>query len=236
MTLRPSLLILLFALLSAPALAADDVSEARAHFDKGSKAYELGLFDEAIAEYTEAYKLKDDPAFLYNLGQAHRLAGHAAEALRFFRMYLIKEPASERRDDVLGKIEVLRGKVETQAAAPSTAGARAVTSDTSARADKPRGRSTLVAGVSLGAVGLGALAAGLGCGLGARDDANTLAAANAGGRSFDAALYRQGERLQSAEVALLVVGGAVTIAGGALIIVGARQRRAGARAMVHAWR
>src|SRR4051812_32370711 len=103
-----SLLILTVALLSAPALGDDDLSDARAHFDKGSKAYELGLFEEAIAEYTEAYKRKDDPAFLYNLGQAHRGAGHAAEALRFFRMYLIKAPESPQRADVLAKIEVLR--------------------------------------------------------------------------------------------------------------------------------
>jgi tetratricopeptide (TPR) repeat protein len=93
---------------------ADDVEEARRHYRSGSSAYELGQFDEAIREYTAAYKLKSDPAILYNLGQANRLANHPSEALHFYKMYLSKEPDASNRDEVRTKIEALLELVEQQ--------------------------------------------------------------------------------------------------------------------------
>jgi tetratricopeptide (TPR) repeat protein len=87
---------------------------------KGTRAYELGLYDEAIAEYMAAYKTKDDPALLFNLGQAHRLAGHAAEALRFYKTYLSKLPEAGNRADVEVKIRELKELVEKQKQQPQT--------------------------------------------------------------------------------------------------------------------
>jgi tetratricopeptide (TPR) repeat protein len=98
----------------------DDDASAREHYVKGTRAYELGLYDEAIAEYMAAYKAKDDPALLFNLGQAHRLAGHAAEALRLYKTYLSKVPAAENRADVEGKIRELKELVEKQKQPPQT--------------------------------------------------------------------------------------------------------------------
>jgi tetratricopeptide (TPR) repeat protein len=100
--------------LSASAAGGDDGSMARDHHLKGTRAYELGLYDEAIAEYMAAYKAKDDPALLFNLGQAHRLAGHAAEALRFYKTYLSKVPEAANRADVESRIRELKELVEKQ--------------------------------------------------------------------------------------------------------------------------
>src|SRR5262249_20752976 len=85
----------------------DDRSEAREHYLKGTKAFDLGAYEEAIAEYTAAYRLKNDPALLYNLAQAARLAGHAAEALRFYRVFLTKVPTTPNRDECERKISEL---------------------------------------------------------------------------------------------------------------------------------
>src|SRR5690348_4770271 len=74
------------------AFADDDVGAARDHYRRATRAYELGLYDEAIREYTLAYKAKDDPAILYDMAQAHKLANHPVEALRLYQMYLIKVP------------------------------------------------------------------------------------------------------------------------------------------------
>jgi hypothetical protein len=93
---------------------ADDRAQAREHFVKGTKAFELGLYDEAITEYMAAYKAKDDPALLYNIAQAHRLAGHAAEALRFYRVYASKLPNAANRSEVQTKIEELQKLVDQQ--------------------------------------------------------------------------------------------------------------------------
>jgi outer membrane biosynthesis protein TonB len=101
-------------LLCATAASADDRSVAREHYIKASKAFDLGLYDEAITEYMAAYKAKDDPALLFNLAQSHRLAGHAAEALRFYRVYLLKNPNTRYRDEVQEKIVELQRLVDQQ--------------------------------------------------------------------------------------------------------------------------
>lgn len=105
---------LLLALTSASPALADERTEAREHYYKGTKAFELGLYDEAIGEYMAAYKAKDNPALLYNIAQSHRLAGHAAEALRFYKVYLVKLPRSANRDEVENKIAELEKLVEQQ--------------------------------------------------------------------------------------------------------------------------
>ncbi len=99
---------------AAPARGDDELSQARTHYRNATRAYELGSYDEAIREYSEAYRLKDDPAILYNMAQAHRLADHHTEALRLYRMYLIKVPDAQNRAEVLSKVEALQSLVEQQ--------------------------------------------------------------------------------------------------------------------------
>ncbi|HEX6836513.1 MAG TPA: hypothetical protein VF334_08060, partial [Polyangia bacterium] len=94
--------------------SADEVNEAREHYKKGTKAFELGAYDEAVAEYSAAYRLRDDPALLYNLGQAHRLANHPTEALHFYRLFLMKVPSTPNRVEVETKIDELQRLVDQQ--------------------------------------------------------------------------------------------------------------------------
>jgi tetratricopeptide (TPR) repeat protein len=101
-------------LLVASAAHADDRGSARDHFMKGSKAFDLGAFDEAITEYSLAYRLREDPALLYNLAQAHRLAGHAAEALRFYKVFLSRLPNAPNRAEVELKIRELQKVLDQQ--------------------------------------------------------------------------------------------------------------------------
>ena len=111
---RTRVLSLLFVAVAfvAPARADDaaveaQLAQAREHYVKGTKAFELGLYEEAIAEYMIAYKSKDDPALLFNLGQANRLAGHLPEATRFYRLYLRKDPAAPNRAEIEARIAEL---------------------------------------------------------------------------------------------------------------------------------
>lgn len=87
---------------------------ARKHYQDGTKAFDLGHFDEAIKEYEEAYRNFDDPVLLYNLAQAHRLAGHAADALRLYKVYLNRAPGAKNRTEVQTKIATLEKLVEEQ--------------------------------------------------------------------------------------------------------------------------
>jgi len=90
---------------------------AKEHYNKGTSFYDLGRYDEAIKEFEAAYQLKNDPAFLYNLAQSHRLAGHVDEALRFYRTYLRYVPKAPNRADIEAKIKTLE---KTAAEHPGT--------------------------------------------------------------------------------------------------------------------
>ncbi len=105
-------ILLLFQLVST--VHADERSVAREHYIKGNKEFDLGLYEDAIQDLMAAYQAKDDPAFLYNIAQAHRLAGHPNDALRFYRVYLVKVPRAPNRADVEIKIAELEKAVDQQ--------------------------------------------------------------------------------------------------------------------------
>lgn len=104
---------------AASAEQLDDVNAARTHYKKGTRAFELGHYSEAIKEYEAAYEAKDDPALLYNIGQAYRLSGNNAEALRAYKMYLHRLPEAGNADEVRGRILELQKTIDEQHAKPS---------------------------------------------------------------------------------------------------------------------
>lgn len=105
----------------ATAASADPVASARQHFQKGTTLYELSKFHEAAAEYEEAYQAKPDPALLFNIGQAYRLAGESEAALRSYRSYLHKVPDAANRAEVEGYIERLQKAIDEHKATPPAA-------------------------------------------------------------------------------------------------------------------
>ncbi len=114
--MRLSWLVLLTILLTAPAARGDDdVASAREHYQRGKRAYDTGHFDEAAHEYELAYRVKDDPALLYNLGQAHRLANHPSEALVAYKAYLRNVPNSPYRAEVEQRLAELKEIIAAKA-------------------------------------------------------------------------------------------------------------------------
>src|SRR5436309_8446403 len=87
-------IVLGFMLACLPSLAnADEASRiAMEHFRRGTRAYDLGHFNEAAVEYEKAYEAKENPALLYNLGQAYRGLGDHQKALNAYRAYLRNAP------------------------------------------------------------------------------------------------------------------------------------------------
>jgi tetratricopeptide (TPR) repeat protein len=83
--------------LAAPAAA---VREAKQHFRRGATEYNLGHFQEAIAEFEKAYQLDPSPILLFNIGQAHRKLGNGSQAIFFFRRYLNEDPETKDRPKV----------------------------------------------------------------------------------------------------------------------------------------
>lgn len=87
---------------------------AKDHFQKGTKYFDLGHFDDAVKEYEAAYEIKDEPVLLYNIAQAHRLANHFKEAVHFYKAYKRRMPNAPNRDEVNAKIDEIEKLIEQQ--------------------------------------------------------------------------------------------------------------------------
>lgn len=65
---------------------------ARKLVDEGIAAQNAGDYDRAVALYLRAFSLDPHPLLLFNVGQAHRLAGCPRRAVPFYERYLTLEP------------------------------------------------------------------------------------------------------------------------------------------------
>ena len=94
--------------------ATPDVESARQHFRKGNTFFDLQRFIEAAHEYETAYEAKDDPALLFNIGQAYRLGGDYNKAIGAYRSYLRRQPQPRNRAEVEARIADLQKLVADQ--------------------------------------------------------------------------------------------------------------------------
>jgi len=102
----------------AAADIAVDLVAAKAAFQDGLRAFNLGLWDDAIAGFQRSYRLSGDAALLFNVAQAQRQAGHRKEALIAYKAYLRENPETPHRELVEAKIQDLETR---PAAAPPPA-------------------------------------------------------------------------------------------------------------------
>jgi len=103
---------------------ADDAATARELFTQGNTFFDLGQFDKAIDAWQRGYQLKNDPGFLYNIGQAYRTMGDPEKAAFFYKRYLINAPKAKNRAEVEQKIEALQKQIQERqppAATPAPA-------------------------------------------------------------------------------------------------------------------
>ncbi|MEO6952239.1 MAG: hypothetical protein ABI321_10525 [Polyangia bacterium] len=108
---------MLLSVTASPVLAQS--KGARQHYASGTKHFDLGEYRQALEEFKEAYRLKEDPVFLFNIAQCHRLIGDAdsnVEALRFYRSYLNRAPDAPNRRDVDAKIVALQQSIADEKA------------------------------------------------------------------------------------------------------------------------
>jgi len=110
------------------AFAQDDATRARAAFQRGVAAYKEGKFDEALAAFNEANRIKPNPVVLYNIGQAEAELGKSASAVNHFEQYLAgaKNIPGERRVEVKKEITRLSAKVAKLVVESPVAGAKVV--------------------------------------------------------------------------------------------------------------
>ena len=248
-TLLASLLSLASAHAARPTEAA--TSQARAEFTRGEQSYLLNEYERALAAFTEAYRLYESPAFLYNIGQCHLKLGHLERSLGFFNSYLQATPESDsRRADVVALIDKLQARLATQRASEAARAAqeelrRRVEAERSlelAREGRARvelahdtvlaSRPTLRHGRRLRWAGVGLLISALAIGAGGTVEA--LAARASRTTIEDAARQRgtydhnEDVKLQHANIATIALfsgAGAVAVVGVVLLGLGVREER-----------
>jgi tetratricopeptide (TPR) repeat protein len=102
---------------------AQEASEAKAHYQKATSHFAVGEFAQAGEEYQTAYKLKPDPALLFNAAQSYRLASNNEKALILYKNFLNLYPNSPNVDDVRTQIvkldEAIKAAEKAKASQPA---------------------------------------------------------------------------------------------------------------------
>lgn len=83
---------------------------------RGIRDFQTGQFDAAVEAFSAAYVLSPNPMFLFNIGQAHRKAGHPREALTNYQLFLRKAPDSPLRPETEAYIALVQAQLQTPAA------------------------------------------------------------------------------------------------------------------------
>jgi len=116
----PFLLAVLFFLGAAgPARAADPApdektAQARVLAQEATTHYAVGEFTQSAEKYQSAYKLKPDPALLYNAAQAYRMAGNNDKALLLYKNYVMFYPNEKNVPNVQQQITKLQEAIAAQ--------------------------------------------------------------------------------------------------------------------------
>lgn len=105
-------------LLAQTAWAESEPEAAKRHFREGTSHYDLGDFQQAIDSYKAGYRIKPDPVFLYNIGQAHRMRKEFDQALTAYKAYLRNRPNAPNRADVETKIADMRAERKADVGKP----------------------------------------------------------------------------------------------------------------------
>ena len=108
---------------AAMQLSPQQKADMKLHYDKATRAYDVGKYQEAIEEYQKAYEIGGDAAMIYNIAQAYRLSDQLTEAIRFYRRYLQRSPNAPNREIVERRVAELEKVVEERKKGPSNGSA-----------------------------------------------------------------------------------------------------------------
>ena len=213
-------------------------AEARGHFESGLARYNLKEYKAAIEEFEAAYRLKPDPVFLYNLGQAYRLDDQPDQAIHFYRAYLRDRPGASNRSEVEERVTQLEAVIAAKKTAatppdrplppdgggtvtPKTPSIVPTPVESAASVDWSAGRTKRLAGIGVAAGGVAAIGVAAAFSVLAKQASDKLTNGTPGA-PYDKNLDRQGRTDQNAAIAMYAVGGAAVAAGAVLFGLGWR--------------
>ena len=92
----------------------DDEGQARILFEQAEAQFANKAFEAALKLYEQAYKLRQLPGFLFNIGQCQRFLGQYQAALFSYRRYLARLPQTPNRDQTEELIELMQQLIARQ--------------------------------------------------------------------------------------------------------------------------
>jgi tetratricopeptide (TPR) repeat protein len=91
-------------------------ARARELYEEGARLYNMGQYENALRSFEQAYALSGAKPLLFNIAQAHRLAGplHCERALLAYETYLREDPQASNRVEVEQRIGEMRTCTERE--------------------------------------------------------------------------------------------------------------------------
>jgi tetratricopeptide (TPR) repeat protein len=243
-----ALLIAAALFVTAPITAFADGDQAKKHYERALKKYNLQDFSTALEEFKAAYEEKPDPAFLFNIAQCQRQLGQYDAAAKSYRAFLNQSPDAANRPEV-GRLidEMDRAAKEVRSKQPPTGVSppspspldrqrEAVTtpqlpehreSSTTPQQipmERRPSRPMIVGGVVAAGIGVAAMATGIAFGVLAKNAGDTLTKNDNARLPFDNATYQAGQRDQILEGVFIGIGAAALVVGGTIAVLGSRRR------------
>lgn len=236
---------------SAPSDA--DKEAARKLVIEANAALDAKQHDKAIDLYQRAYDLTRHPLMLFNIAQAHRLAGRADAALTFYEHYLKDDPNGSEAAGARLRVEELEAAGATvrpelirsaRAGAPPAVGQDVPPPTGAPPAVMPAlqpggpdrtdtvgrpGRTLRLTGIAIGGVGLASVAVGGYFGLkmrGIRSDAEEDVEVGAKPEELEARYLEDGNNAARMANIGFAVGGALIVGGAVTYWLGYRKDRA----------
>jgi len=121
MRLLGAALCLALSLLSSPALAAPegqaapaDKATAREAYKEGQQLFVAKHYADALFSFKRGQAAYDDPIFLFNIAQCHRLLGNKQEAVKNYRAFLQRVPEPPNLGEIQGWLAKLDAQIERE--------------------------------------------------------------------------------------------------------------------------
>jgi len=220
---------------------------AKALYEQGLSAYNLGKFDEAIKAFSDAYALSQAPGLLFNIAQSHRLAKDYERATYFYTTYLRLKPDAANRADVEARLQEMKDLMEEQKKldkkppegvvdpnnVQTTTGPVVPTGPTEP-VDKgdpeaaKKAQKLMTIGLVTGAAGGALVITGLVFGMmasGAESDLNALSDDRGTWTAAQQDTYDSGKRNNTIAIVSFVLGGAAVATGGTLYVLGMMKKK-----------
>ena len=109
-------MLIVFGMVSLPAVAADSVAAGRKHVAKANQLASKNKCKSAVVEFTKAYQSLKDPTILFNRAECQRKLGNNADALMDYELFVAEMPAAPNRASVEARIAALREAVKAESA------------------------------------------------------------------------------------------------------------------------